>query len=84
MLTLDGTSAKASPWPNNAAHTAEGKRPSPEQADELVRRAAAGTPKTTLARDYGISRETVYQYLRQTLPAALAAAAMEPSAPSEK
>ncbi|MBT1004021.1 recombinase family protein [Paenarthrobacter sp. DKR-5] len=38
----------------------------PEQAAELVTRAAAGIPKTTLAKDYGISRETVYQYLRQT------------------
>jgi DNA invertase Pin-like site-specific DNA recombinase len=38
---------------------------SPEQATELVSRAAAGTPKSTLAREYGISRETVYQYLRQ-------------------
>ncbi|WP_139007007.1 recombinase family protein [Arthrobacter crystallopoietes] len=38
---------------------------SSEQAVELVRRAASGTPKTILARDYGISRETVYQYLRE-------------------
>ena len=37
----------------------------PERAAELVQRAAGGVPKSTLARDYGISRETVYQYLRQ-------------------
>ena len=36
-----------------------------EQAAELVSRTAAGIPKTALALDYGISRETVYQYLRQ-------------------
>lgn len=31
----------------------------------LVQRAVTGVPKSVLARDYGISRETVYQYLRQ-------------------
>jgi DNA invertase Pin-like site-specific DNA recombinase len=36
-----------------------------ERAAELVSRAAAGAPKSMLARDFGISRETVYQYLRQ-------------------
>lgn len=35
-----------------------------EQAAELTRRAAAGEPKAALAREYGISRETVYQYIR--------------------
>jgi DNA invertase Pin-like site-specific DNA recombinase len=35
-----------------------------EQADELRRRAANGEPKAALARAYGISRETVYTYLR--------------------
>ncbi len=34
-----------------------------EQVDELRRRAAAGEQKAQLARDFGISRETVYQYL---------------------
>ncbi|MCZ2403528.1 recombinase family protein [Paenarthrobacter sp. Z7-10] len=37
---------------------------SAQQAAELVRRAAEGEPKSALARQYGISRETVYQYLR--------------------
>jgi hypothetical protein len=32
---------------------------------ELVQRAAGGIPKTVLAVDYGISRESVYEYLRQ-------------------
>ena len=36
----------------------------PERADELVQRAGSGVPKSVLARDYGISREIVYQYLR--------------------
>ena len=35
-----------------------------EQATQLRQQAAAGTPKATLAWKYGISRETVYQYLR--------------------
>jgi DNA invertase Pin-like site-specific DNA recombinase len=40
------------------------------QVDELQARAADGVPKTVLAKDYGISRETVYAYLRAAaLPA---------------
>lgn len=39
----------------------------PEQVIELVARAAAGIPKTQLAKDYGLSRETVYQYLRRSV-----------------
>jgi DNA invertase Pin-like site-specific DNA recombinase len=35
-----------------------------EQADQLRRRAAAGERKSALATEYGISRETVYAYLR--------------------
>ena len=41
----------------------------PERAAELVHRAENGVPKSVLARDYGISRETVYQYLRHAAPA---------------
>lgn len=37
----------------------------PERAAEPVQRAASGVPKSVLAGEYGISRETVYQYLRQ-------------------
>jgi DNA invertase Pin-like site-specific DNA recombinase len=37
----------------------------PERAAELVQRAGSGVPKAILTRDYGISREIVYQYLRQ-------------------
>ena len=34
------------------------------QVVELRRRAGAGEPKATLAREFGISRETLYQYLK--------------------
>jgi len=35
-----------------------------EQIAQLRQRVADGTPKATLAREFGVSRETVYQYLR--------------------
>jgi DNA invertase Pin-like site-specific DNA recombinase len=35
-----------------------------EQAGELQRRAIGGEKKSQLAREFGISRETLYQYLR--------------------
>ena len=38
------------------------------QVGELTVRAAAGEAKTTLAQEFGISRETVYQYLRAAGP----------------
>jgi DNA invertase Pin-like site-specific DNA recombinase len=43
-----------------------GRKPSltPGQAAELRRRIAAGDKKAAIARDFGISRETVYQYAR--------------------
>jgi DNA invertase Pin-like site-specific DNA recombinase len=36
----------------------------PDKAHQLRARAAAGEPKTALAKEFGISRETVYTYLR--------------------
>ena len=36
----------------------------PEQVVELRRRTSAGEKKARLAREFGISRETLYQYLR--------------------
>lgn len=39
-----------------------------DKAAELVGRAALGVPKSVLAKEYGISRETVYQYLRLARP----------------
>lgn len=35
-----------------------------EQAEQLRARAAAGEPKSALANEFGVSRETVYNYLR--------------------
>lgn len=37
----------------------------PAQVAELKQRAAAGEAKTHLAREFGISRETLYQYLKE-------------------
>jgi DNA invertase Pin-like site-specific DNA recombinase len=47
------------------AYKGRQKTLTPERAAELVQRAASGVPKSVLASDYGFSRETVYQYLRQ-------------------
>lgn len=46
------------------AYRGRKKSLTPEQAAQLRRRAAAGEQKTALAREFGISRETLYQYLR--------------------
>jgi DNA invertase Pin-like site-specific DNA recombinase len=45
----------------------KGRRPalSEEQRAELQKRAAAGESKLQLAKEYGISRETVYQHLKR-------------------
>ncbi len=53
-----------------------GRRPAltPQQAGDLRARAAAGERKADLARQFGISRETVYAYLRAAVPAAGSAA----------
>jgi len=37
---------------------------SPDRIAELRQRVAGGEPKAKLARDFGISRETLYQYLK--------------------
>lgn len=37
---------------------------SPKQTIELRQRVAGGEQKATLAREFGISRETLYQYLK--------------------
>ncbi len=44
----------------------KGRKPSlrPDQVRQLRQRVAQGEKKATLAREYGISRETVYHYLR--------------------
>ncbi|RQT57916.1 recombinase family protein [Burkholderia cepacia] len=50
----------------------KGRKPSlsPEQVSTLRQRAASGEAKAAIARDLGISRETLYQYLKQELPSA--------------
>ena len=47
------------------AYRGRKKSLSPAKAEELRRRAAAGEKPAHLARGFGISRETVYQYLKQ-------------------
>lgn len=39
-----------------------------EQVAELTRRAAEGESRAALAKEYGISRETLYQYLKKYTP----------------
>jgi DNA invertase Pin-like site-specific DNA recombinase len=39
----------------------------PEQMSQLLVRVAAGEKKALIAREFGISRETLYQYLRTDL-----------------
>jgi DNA invertase Pin-like site-specific DNA recombinase len=46
------------------AYRGRKKALSPDQVVELRQRAAAGENKANLARELGISRETLYQYLR--------------------
>ena len=46
------------------AYRGRKKALSSERASELRRRADAGDQKAKLAREFGVSRETLYQYLR--------------------
>ena len=46
------------------AYRGRKKALSPEQVADLRQRAAAGDQKAALAREFGINRETLYQYLR--------------------
>ena len=46
------------------AYRGRKKALSSERASELRRRADAGEQKAKLAREFGVSRETLYQYLR--------------------
>src|SRR5438552_18529973 len=51
-----------------------GRKPAltPERAREICERAAAGERKSVLAKEFGISRETVYSYLRTATTADVA------------
>lgn len=56
----------------------KGRRPrslTSDQVQALRDRATDGEPKASLAREFGISRQTLYQYLRLAEPVA------EPAAP---
>jgi len=50
------------------ASTGRKRSLTPAQASDLRARVAAGEPKASLARKFGISRQTLYQYLRPTEP----------------
>ena len=62
------------------AYRGRKKTLTPERAAEMIQRSVAGVSKSVLAHDYGISRETVYQYLRQ----ATLSSAVLPSGHSEQ
>lgn len=49
-----------------AAYRGRSKALSAEKANELRKRVAGGEQKAGLARENGISRETLYQYLNTT------------------
>ena len=51
--------ARLSGW----AYRGRRKALTADQVDQLRADAGAGEPKAALAREFGISRETVYQYL---------------------
>jgi DNA invertase Pin-like site-specific DNA recombinase len=48
------------------AYRGRKKSLSPERAAALKKRVADGEKKASLAREFGISRETLYQYLRES------------------
>ena len=48
------------------AYKGRKKALSAEQQQEVIELVRSGMPKADLARGYGISRETLYQYLRQS------------------
>jgi len=48
------------------AYRGRKKALAPERAASLRKRAGAGEKKAALAREFGISRETLYQYLRDS------------------
>jgi len=48
----------------NGTYTGRKRSLEPHQVEDLKKRAAAGEKRAGLARELGISRETLYQYLR--------------------
>lgn len=53
---------------SRGVYTGRKRSLSSERAQALRARAAAGEPKAGLAREFGISRQTLYQYLRPPTP----------------
>jgi hypothetical protein len=53
-------------WPDERGKRNRGRKKalSEGKVAELVQRVATGEQKAAIARDLGISRETLYQYLR--------------------
>lgn len=77
-LSSDHTALTA--WANRSTSAGlcgvyTGRKPAltTEQARELVDRATAGESKTALAKEFKVSRETVYSYLRAEDAAAMPA-----------
>ena len=84
-MPLEGAATRASACPDQGQDTHElegialakargaytGRKPSLStgQAEALRARVAAGEPKAALAREFGISRQTLYQYLSLPVPA---------------
>lgn len=60
-LTFTG---EDSPMKSRGAYTGRKPALTTEQATQLRARAARGESKAALAREFGVSRETVYAYLR--------------------
>jgi DNA invertase Pin-like site-specific DNA recombinase len=50
---------------SQGVHRGRKKALRPDRVVELLQKAQAGESKTRLAQAFGISRETVYQYLRE-------------------
>jgi DNA invertase Pin-like site-specific DNA recombinase len=50
------------------AYRGRKKKLLPEQVIQLKRRVKAGAVKSKLAKEFGISRETLYQYLKEETP----------------
>jgi DNA invertase Pin-like site-specific DNA recombinase len=65
------------------AYRGRRKTLSTDRVAELCQRAGSGEKKASLAREFGISRETLYQYLRQR-PQEPACQAERDSIPSER
>ncbi|WP_232330687.1 helix-turn-helix domain-containing protein [Nocardia fusca] len=60
VLWLEGTAAAKA----RGAYTGRAPTLSTEQIAQLCERAAAGESKSVLAAEFGVTRQTIYNYLR--------------------